>query len=189
MAAARCRSWLVLFLLAAPPAGALAQQWAPTEAQNHLIQKLTYEYLAAKDSRDYKRAYDLQSPSLQDMFSLEEFIGNSTSFNDLAGPVIERRIMEMSWYENPTNAPGPGVYVAVDLISRFEQVDRHCGFLAFHLESDGQFRIVREEENFLDRATEENIRTQSGQIEVDRLWVEIASHCRYWLGGPAKAAP
>lgn len=149
----------------------------PAEMPTEAVTQLAYEYLSAKDARDYERAYSLMRGSLQAQLPIGQFIEDTESFNDQAGPVRERRINRITWYTDPPNAPRPGLYAAVDLVSTFENIDRHCGYLVFFQEPSGAFLIVREEENYMDRATEESIRSQQSQEAVEAMWAELARHC------------
>jgi hypothetical protein len=74
-------------------------------------------------------------------------------FNRKAGPVRARRVTEISWYNNPPDAPAPGIYVAADYSADFEKLDFMCGYLMWLLQPDGSFRLVREEQNLLARET------------------------------------
>jgi len=70
-----------------------------------------------------------------------------------------------------------GVYAAVDLVSTFQNMDRHCGYIVFYQEPSGEFLIVREEESYMDRSTEQSIRDQHSQEHVEALWAELARTC------------
>jgi hypothetical protein len=64
--------------------------------------------------------------------SLDDFEKLAANFNAEAGPVIYRRTVHISWTKDPANAPAPGVYVSVDLISKFAKVDRDCGYIILY---------------------------------------------------------
>jgi hypothetical protein len=86
--------------------------------------------------------------------SFESWSETTMKFNAQAGKVLERRIRKVTWYKDPPNAQLPGVYAAVDFIGRFENVDTHCGYVVWHQRDDGAFRIMREEQNFIDKKTQ-----------------------------------
>ena len=49
------------------------------------------------------------------------------------------------------SAPEPGIYAAADFSGQFESDPIYCGYIAWHRDADGSYRIVREEENFIDK--------------------------------------
>ena len=70
------------------------------------------------------------------------------------------------------------MYVALDLISRFVNVDRHCGYLMlYQAPSGGAFQIMREESNYMDNATAASIAKQSSPAAVEQRWAEVYGHC------------
>jgi hypothetical protein len=70
-----------------------------------------------------------------------------------AGQVRSRRIVKITWYKDPPSAPEPGIYAAADFSGQFENDPMYCGYLAWHRGADGNYRIIREEENFIDKGT------------------------------------
>ena len=76
--------------------------------------------------------------------------------------------------EESKDAPLPGIYAALDLVSRFANIDRHCGYLVlYQAPSGGVFQIMRQEDNFLDNVTAK----QSSPEEVDKIWAGLSAHC------------
>lgn len=122
-------------------------------ADNELaVQQLTHDYFAAKDSRDYRKAYAFLSPSDQKEVPFENWKRIVDRFNQQAGPVTSRLITRITWYRNPPNV-APGLYCTVDFVGTFKNIDKLSGYLACHLESDGKFLIVREEQNYIGEKT------------------------------------
>ena len=123
----------------------------PSEAQQQAVLKATYGYLAAKDSNRLSDAYAMLSPRAKLATPLPDWIAKSRDFNELAGAVRARRVTDISWYSDPPEAPEPGLYVAADLSGAFENVEFLCGYVVWKLDVDGSIRLVREEQNFLER--------------------------------------
>ena len=70
------------------------------------------------------------------------------------------------------------MYAAVDLASRFENIDRHCGYIVLYQRDSGlPFLVVRQEDNYM---TNEHARqiamTQSAQA-VDEIWGRLSRNC------------
>ena len=123
----------------------------PSQAQQQAVLKATYGYLAAKDSNRFSEAYAMLSRRAKLTTTEPEWIARTRAFNQQAGAVTARRVTDISWYSDPPEAPEPGLYVAADLNGAFENVEFLCGYVVWRLDADGSFRLVREEQNFLER--------------------------------------
>jgi hypothetical protein len=138
-----------------PPAVSVANRdpdWRPTSSQVQLVERNTNAYFAAKDSRRYSEAYAQLSPSQKNTTPLERWTSLAEDFNAKAGEVRTRLIRKITWYKDPPNV-APGVYAAVDYSGEFANTATHCGFVAWHEQSDGSFLLVREEQNTIDKAS------------------------------------
>jgi hypothetical protein len=99
-------------------------------------------------------------------------------YNLQSGIIKERSIVTVKWTKDPAHAPAPGVYAALDIISRFENIDRYCGFLILYQATDGGvLRVMREESNFLDDATAKSIEQQHSMTGVDKAWAQLSGNC------------
>lgn len=128
-----------------------------TPEQVRQVEQQTLLYFEAKDQGRYNRAYDLMAASLKQGISFETWKGKTEAFNAKAGAVEQRTISKITWYHNPPQVE-PGLYAAVDFTSKFADVDLHCGFLAWRELPDGKFVLVREEENYLDKQTQQKLK-------------------------------
>jgi hypothetical protein len=70
---------------------------------------------------------------------------------------INRTSIFLAVVKDPPSAPEPGIYAAADFSGRFENDPIYCGYLAWHRGADGNYRIIREEENFIDKGTIANM--------------------------------
>jgi hypothetical protein len=122
------------------------------------IERLTQRYFSAKDNGSYREAFDMMRPGVAPFDSWTE---TAMKFNAEAGKVLERRIRKVTWYKDPPNAQLPGVYAAADYVSRFENIDTHCGYVVWHQEEDGMFRVMREEQNFIDKKAQSGLDERS----------------------------
>src|SRR5439155_9094548 len=132
--------------------------------------KTAGDFLAAMDGGRYADAYGLFLADFNRRYqSLAQFSDRIGKFNAKAGAVKERRIVKVTWTKNPAQAPAPGVYAAIDLISRFANIDRHCGYIVLYQPpAGGDFRVTRQEDNYLDNATAESIAKDRSQADVDK---------------------
>lgn len=140
-----------------------------SEEQVRRVEQQTRLYFDSRDQGVYNRAYDLLAPSAKQATPFEIWKGSKQAFNAKAGAVVQRTIAKVTWYRNPPRVE-PGLYAAVDFTSKFTEIDIHCGFLAWREQPDGQFVLVREEENYVDKQIQqklkpgdvENVRRQFG---------------------------
>jgi len=164
--------------------------WLPSQEQIVAVRKATDDFLAAKDGGRYAEAYSLLAEINREHQPLQPFTDEIAKFNAQAGKVIERRIVEVSWTKDSAQAPAPGVYAALDLVSRFANVDRHCGYLVlYQAPSGGPFRIMREESNFLDNSTAKSMAQTQSQAAVDAAWAQLSSRCPNYTPPPLPEDP
>lgn len=149
-------------------------RWIPSPAQQRAAEQTVTVFLAALDSGRASEAHGLLSQGAQRDEPLAKYAERLMLFNAMAGVVKERRIVRITWSKNPSAAPAPGVYAAVDLVSRFAQIERHCGFLVLHSPGvDETFRVARQEENYVTNAQY----SAGGSVEMDRAWESLSANC------------
>jgi hypothetical protein len=71
------------------------------------------------------------------------------SFQEAAGEPLRISIVKITVYDNPAEAPEPGLYVAADFGNEFRNIPIHCGYLMWFRPLGGHFRITREETGFV----------------------------------------
>ena len=125
---------------------ARAPKTPPTPQDEQTIRTDTLRYLAAKDRGDFDAAYALLGSELADIFSNGSSRAARTEFNAAAGLPDNREVVRLTWYDDPAGAPQPGRYVAADYRGDYPHAGFYCGYVVWHLQPDGSFRIVREEE-------------------------------------------
>jgi hypothetical protein len=126
--------------------------WRPSDAQRAAIEARTLAYFSARDSNRTDEAYAFLSERLKQFQPSSAYQRRVEDFNAKAGPVQSRRLRAMTWYKDTPQA-GPGLYVAVDYSSRFQNLALHCGYVVWHEQTDGTLLQVREEENLIDNET------------------------------------
>ena len=131
--------------------------WRPTPSQMDLVQVQTISYFAARDGGRLKEAYAKFAPSQKAAVPFETWRISMEAFNSKAGLVIARSLQKVTWYKDPLQG-APGVYAAVDFSSAFSNLALHCGYVMWREQSDGSFAVLREEDNVIDKATEEKLK-------------------------------
>lgn len=139
-----------LLLLAAVVLPRQAGDFIPEDATAKAVTEQSYAYFTAKDGGRYDRAYAQIDGVMRSYLTPEIYRAQAEQFNREAGRVSERRVTRLTWYRDPPGAAEPGIYVAADFRSRFANIDLHCGYIMWHRDKDGRFRIVREEQSFID---------------------------------------
>jgi hypothetical protein len=135
---------------------------APVQAtpeQVQAVERQTLGFFAAVDGRQYDTAYRQMSEGQKKQISFENWRGLAEDFNNRAGEVRRRTITKITWYKDPPQAT-PGTYAAVDFSSQFANLDTHCGYLVWRTQDDGSFQLVREEQNVIDKATAQKIKSE-----------------------------
>jgi hypothetical protein len=138
-----------------PPAPAInsaapvGSDWKPAAGDREKVVALSYAYFAAKDEGRYAPAYEYLAERLRQMSPFEQWQASERAFREKAGRVGARHVVEVSWYVNPPDT-APGLYAAADFKADFAKVEV-CGYVVWLLRRDGTWRLVREEQNILDR--------------------------------------
>jgi hypothetical protein len=127
--------------------------WKPSTSDQSQIESRTYRYYGFKDAGDYAAAYAMFDHGMKESAHFDSWASNARSQNIKAGRVLKRQILKITWYKDPPSAPEPGIYAAADFSGQFENDPIYCGYLAWHRAADGNYRIIREEENFIDKGT------------------------------------
>jgi hypothetical protein len=66
--------------------------------------------------------------------------------------LASRRVVNLTWYDNPPDAPAPGQYAAVDYVAAWGDGTVECGYVVWFRQGENPFRLVRQEQNFVERA-------------------------------------
>jgi hypothetical protein len=150
------RVLLRIFLLVAACswlAAAQANDYVPSAADSAEVQRLSARYFDHLDRREYDAAHAMFSDDMRAMAPLREWRKLMREQSRDWGTLERREQTEVTWYDNPANAPRPGLYVAVDYASRYTLLAQHTEFLVWHRERDGMpFALTRHETNAVDKA-------------------------------------
>jgi Protein of unknown function (DUF4019) len=126
---------------------------APSEEARATVEELTQEFLIARDTKDFERAFAMMTPSLQQREPFGDWRTQAVDALDRAGKPEGHDIHKISWYEDPPLAQLPGSYAAVDLNCRYEKLSICNEVLILYRTEDGQYRVMRYVQNMLDSET------------------------------------
>ena len=141
---------------------------------------MTHAFLDALDAGQYQKAYDLETDWQRQDITFAEFDKKSADFNRVAGPIKEHRIVKVTaGAKDPAQAPAPeGVMQRSILVSRFENVDRHCGYIVlYHPDPAAPFRVAREDTTYMTNEAAREIGHDHGAAAVDEAWARAAANC------------
>jgi hypothetical protein len=154
-----------------------APGWLPSEALEKQAYEAARSYFHAVDSGDLDSAYTMLAPGLRAMLPLAQFKSDHATFKSDAGPVKRRQVVKLTWTQNPPGVTA-GSYAAIDLASRYEKADRHCGYLILFQSKPAQaFQIAREEKNFISNAAADGIVKSQSRGALDATWRALSQNC------------
>jgi hypothetical protein len=131
--------------------GREASDPAMTDKMATAIVEQSKTYLKDKQAGRLDRAYALIAPSMRSYLTPELFRDGAAKFSADAGKPGEYDFTRFTWYRDPPDAPEPGLYAAVDFTGHYGDLALMCGYLMWHKLRDGSFKLVREEQNYIDK--------------------------------------
>ena len=96
------------------------------------------------------------TPGMRELSPVTRFTARIRAFNERAGARRSRRVIRLTWYNNPPQAPVPGIYAATDFTGEFANLHFVCGYVMWVMQRNGSWRLAREEEAFVGRADAPN---------------------------------
>lgn len=140
-----------------PDLTAVAAPDTPATADDERrVKETTLAYLLAKDTGDFAKARSMQTEEAKSSMP-PDWSESRAAFNQQAGQPAERRVVRLTWYDNPQGAPRKGRYVAADYRGDYRRAGFYCGYAMWYREADGSYRLVREEEGQVSDATASKI--------------------------------
>ncbi len=138
-------------VVATPPGPSIPSP-AQDADQDARIIGLTEDYLDARKRQDSDATRKLMDATYLATIDQDARQKDQAAFNRTAGAQQARVVYRVTWYDDP---PGtlPGRYAAADFVTLDSGLDFHCGYIAWRQHADGSFRVVREEDNYLDAAS------------------------------------
>jgi hypothetical protein len=130
--------------------GTPAPKTPATDTDRRDVETRTLDYLARKDRGDFVGAdamfLDEVLASLRDR---AEARGQRGAFNAEVGAPAKRRILDVTFYDDPADAPRLGRYAAVDYRAAYDSRAFYCGYVMWLRQADGSWRLVREVETIV----------------------------------------
>jgi hypothetical protein len=141
----------------------------PSAEQRARAREILDRYLRALDGAHYEQAYGYLSDILRQHPDFATCQDRANRFNTLAGSVRAREIVAVNWTKNPAQSPAPGVYAAIDLVSQFDNIDRHCGYVVlYQADAGGSFSVMREEQNYIDNTSAQKLQREQSSDSLEK---------------------
>lgn len=118
------------------------------EAIKSAARKLTETFLSAKESGDYKKAYEMLGSEMKSTTKYSNWNSRDAgNYGDNTGELGNRDIWRMTLYNNPPNSPKPGLYIAADYENTYKNSSIHCGYVMWYLPTadSSELSVMREE--------------------------------------------
>jgi Protein of unknown function (DUF4019) len=121
------------------------------EEERHVrdeIREATDRYFHLLDKGDIEQAYALVDKTVigEDKAT---WLAERRSFRTAAGRLKSISIVKVTVYNNPPEAPTPGLYVAADFQNAYQSAPYECGYLMWFRTAAGTFSITRVESGFV----------------------------------------
>lgn len=126
------------------------------------------EYMHLLNKKKYKAAYQLLDEGLQQLSPYKGWRKNKKAFRKESGGRGSYENIKLTWYDNPPNSAEPGIYVAFDFSCVFPKLEYCSGVLIMHQTPSGEFKIIREESNLMDKKTAASIDEMTLSIKPHR---------------------
>jgi hypothetical protein len=97
------------------------------------------------DEGKHEEAYSYLSPTFQKNLTTESWKNAVGGTRIELGARLSRSLRRVVWYDNPVNAPLPGLYAAVEFDSVFENARTHFQFIILHSQNGAPFKVMRNE--------------------------------------------
>lgn len=121
--------------------------WRPAPTDDAAVRATTETFFAAREAGRFDDAYRLYDRTMQATSSAAEFAETARRLNAERGRRRALRTVAVTWYDQPPNAPVPGVYAAVDFVGDYENAHVMCGYALWLLQPDRTWRMVTLVEN------------------------------------------
>lgn len=133
-------------------------QWSPSEQQKARATETLARFLRATDEGRWNDAYGMFTPSMKAMMPLDQFVSLEQRFQEQSGGEASRTGAQATWYKDPPQASAAGVYAAFNIRCSFKKINMCEEVIVLHEQSSGEFLVMRQERNFVDKDHEQKLR-------------------------------
>ena len=127
-----------------PVMAQVTESVVPHPRQQEAI-KIAVDWLDLVESGDDEQSYAGLAPIFQRNLTPEAWQKAVIERNIKAGKRLSRKLRRVVWYDNPIDAPLPGLYAAIEFDSVFENTDKHFQYITLHSQNGAPFKVMRNE--------------------------------------------
>jgi hypothetical protein len=98
------------------------------------------------------------TPGMKNMMSFDRFVALEQRFKEQSGGGPSRPETRATWYKDPPQGAAPGVYAAFNIRCSFQKINMCEEVVILHEQSNGEFLVMRQERNFVDKENEQRLR-------------------------------
>lgn len=130
-----------------------------------LVNGMTNKFMQSKEEGSFKIAYEMMSPSMKEIIDFNSWKKKESDYFTESGNLIHRDIWRLTMYNNPDNSPQPGVYIAADYESSYDNHPIHCGYVIWFASNPNstEYKVIREESGNIPNDAMKNIKPENLQ--------------------------
>jgi len=143
------RRWLIVVGIASLSFAASGQV-ADSTSHPRYAEAITFAsaWLNLVEAGDDEASFAQLAPTFQRNLTTADWREVITRTRQTLGKRVSRTLRRVVWYDNPSNAPLPGLYAAVEYDSVFENADKHFQYVILHSQNGAPFKVMRNEATF-----------------------------------------
>lgn len=131
-------------------------QWSPSDQQKVDALSTLSRFQLSTDAARFHDAYEMFTPGMKNMMTFDRFVALENQFREQSGGMPVRTDTRATWYKDPPNASASGVFAAFNIRCSFRKIDVCEEVIILHEERNGEFRVMRQERNIMDK---DNVQT------------------------------
>jgi hypothetical protein len=97
--------------------------------------------------------------------TLEQWKKFERDFVTVSGGAPQFYDLKATWYKDPPNAQGPGIYAAFDYSCKYENIKICSGVIILYSQTGSEFHVMRHERNYIYKETESE-RLKQGKLPL-----------------------
>lgn len=137
-------------------------QWSPSDQQKADALSMLSRFQLATDAARFHDAYEMFTPGMKNVLTFDRFVVLENQFLEQSGGMPIRSDTRTTWYKDPPNASTSGVFAAFNIRCSFRKIDVCEEVVILHEEPNGEFRVMRQERNIMDKGNEQKFRSSQG---------------------------
>jgi len=149
--------------------------WTPSVELERAAFAALNAFYAALDRGDDVAAYGMADESLKANIPADRYRDDNQTLRQSTGVALARQFNQVTWTKGSPSAPAPGIYVAIDVVAKYEKVDRFCGYVVLHQSGpSAPFLVLRVENNYIANADAAASKSAS---DLRAAWQRLTANC------------